>query len=243
MTHQHLTNLSQEQRKEVRTRLRHVQEFINGKSDDATGYRQGFVPSNTTQTQQLGRKVEELAAAGIGVPQATLRNWVFAYKKDGVVALVDKRWLRRSAVLPQVDPRVFEAAASVNQGPRDAEPAAIRSRDARGQDSPEPDQGTVRGENLRPAAPRTAGLPRTRRNGCSIHVRRGSPAKRSKWTHLRSTFESAARTGDFRSRLQHKSVIALRLYIPRSRSGAARIWAEVARERPTYLARLLECSL
>jgi hypothetical protein len=112
-SHQHFTDLSQEQRKEIQTRLRHVQEVINGKSDDATGYRPGFDPSTTTQTQRLERKVAELAAAGIGVPQATLRNWIFSYKKDGVIALVDKRWLRRSAALPHVDPRVLEAAVSV----------------------------------------------------------------------------------------------------------------------------------
>lgn len=34
-------------------------------------------------------------------------------QKDGIVALVDKRWLHRSAALLQVDPRAFEAAVSV----------------------------------------------------------------------------------------------------------------------------------
>lgn len=110
--HENLSNLTAEQQKTVQDRLKLVQQVINGKSDEDEDYSEGYDPSVTTQTERMNRRASEPVVGGVNVPRATLKNWVYGYKRIGVAALVDKRWLRESAALPRVDSKVFNAAVA-----------------------------------------------------------------------------------------------------------------------------------
>jgi hypothetical protein len=83
--------------------------------------RAAYDPATTTLEARRRAKVEELRALGDGarllgfaqISVRTLRRMGAAYAREGVVGLVDRRWVRQGGQRPSVSPRVLEALEAV----------------------------------------------------------------------------------------------------------------------------------
>lgn len=90
---------------------RHVIEVLTGNGDAGSGVgRPEFDVSVTTLRRRELAKVDELRAAGHEVSLKTLQWQRRAYERDGLLGVVDRRYLPRRAVFGRVDQRVVEVA-------------------------------------------------------------------------------------------------------------------------------------
>jgi putative transposase len=92
----------------------HVVELLTGRRPDspAAPMNGDYDPSTTTMRQREQAKVRELAAAGRPVSLRTVQRMRSAYERDGLWALVDGRFARRTSATGRIDPRVVEATAA-----------------------------------------------------------------------------------------------------------------------------------
>ncbi len=107
-----LDRLSPEQLKEVRCWERHVREVLTGRPvrvrEGSFTPRRGYDVAVTTRTARYALKAAELQAAGLSGSVATVQRKCLAYEKEGLLGLIDRRWLRTGSPLGNVDERVLK---------------------------------------------------------------------------------------------------------------------------------------
>jgi transposase InsO family protein len=138
-----IEDLTAQQREWLACRVAHLLEV-------ETGFRGGGVllavpgepraaydPAATTLEARRRAKVQELSALGdqarlLGFAQVsvrTLRRMAAAYAREGVVGLVDGRWVRRGGGRPSVSPQVLEALEAVRAETLHRSRVSMRTRD------------------------------------------------------------------------------------------------------------------
>ncbi|WP_081215426.1 Mu transposase C-terminal domain-containing protein [Mycobacterium avium] len=106
---------------------RHLIEVLTGTGDARSGVSQPkFDVSVTTLRQRELAKVEELRAAGHDVSFKTLQRQRRAYERDGLLGVVDRRYLPQRAVFGRVDQRVVEVARRLVDAETDQSTGTVR---------------------------------------------------------------------------------------------------------------------
>jgi transposase InsO family protein len=126
-----LDRLSPEQLKEMRGWERHVREVLTGRPirvpEGSFTPRRGYDVTVTTRTARYALKAAELQAAGLSGSVATVQRKCLAYEKEGLLGLIDRRWLRTGSPLGNVDERVLKAIRQENKA-QDGESTGTWSR-------------------------------------------------------------------------------------------------------------------
>lgn len=107
-----LDRLDEHQRKEVQRWKEHVQEVLTGRPlharDGRFTPRPGYDPATTTRSARYALKATELAAAGLTGSVTTVQRKCLAYEKEGILGLIDQRWLRTSSRYGRCDERLVK---------------------------------------------------------------------------------------------------------------------------------------
>ncbi|WGD38714.1 hypothetical protein [Streptomyces cathayae] len=106
-----LNRLAEHHLKQMRDWEEHVREVLTGRPVGSQGAfvpRPGYDPATTTRTERYALKATELKAVGLRGSVATVQRKCLAYEKQGLLGLVDERWLRTTAPYGRVDERVVE---------------------------------------------------------------------------------------------------------------------------------------
>ncbi|MER6610558.1 hypothetical protein ABT282_32780 [Streptomyces sp. NPDC000927] len=99
---------------------RHVKEVLHQQAPNvpaSTPPKPAFDPRLRTLRQRYRAKADQLTQAGVPVSVATVERKCAAWRKDGLMGLVDKRHLRSTAPHGRVDPRVVDIRQEVVQAP------------------------------------------------------------------------------------------------------------------------------
>ncbi|PQM49165.1 hypothetical protein C1Y40_00627 [Mycobacterium talmoniae] len=106
---------------------RHLIEVLTGTGDAGSDAgRCAFDVSVTTLRQRELAKVEELQAAGYEVSFKTLQRQRRAYERDGLLGVVDRRYLPQRALFGRVDQRVVEVARRLVDAETDQSTGTVR---------------------------------------------------------------------------------------------------------------------
>ncbi|WP_420167205.1 hypothetical protein [Streptomyces violaceoruber] len=90
--------------------LRHIREVETGQSDGGAGVRSEYDPQVLTLAEREQAKADELARLGWPkASRATVQRMRLAYRRQGLLGLVDKRSLRASSPTGRTDERVVAA--------------------------------------------------------------------------------------------------------------------------------------
>ncbi|MFD5862815.1 Mu transposase C-terminal domain-containing protein [Streptomyces chartreusis] len=107
-----LDRLEKDQLEQVRSWQAHVREVLTGRPVGTRGGaftpRPGYDPARTTRTARYALKAAELKAAGLTGSVATVQRKCLAYEKQGLLGLIDQRWLRTATPYGYVDERVVK---------------------------------------------------------------------------------------------------------------------------------------
>ncbi|MEU6002867.1 integrase [Streptomyces sp. NPDC047197] len=107
-----LDRLDEHQRETVQSWKEHVQEVLTGRPvrvrDGRVTPRPGYDPATTTRSARYALKASELAAAGLTGSVATVQRKCLAYEKEGLLGLIDQRWLRTSSPHGRCDQRLVD---------------------------------------------------------------------------------------------------------------------------------------
>ncbi|MFF1257593.1 integrase [Streptomyces sp. NPDC058321] len=107
-----LDRLDEDQRETVRRWQQHVREVLTGRPLHVQGGRftprPGYDPATTTRSERYALKATELAAAGLTGSVATIQRKCLAYEKQGLLGLIDQRWLRSASPYGRCDERLVE---------------------------------------------------------------------------------------------------------------------------------------
>jgi hypothetical protein len=106
-----LNRLEEHHLQQMRRWEEHVREVLTGRPVGSQGAfvpRPGYDPATTTRTGRYALKAAELQAAGLRGSVATVQRKCLAWEKQGLLGLVDERWLRTTAPYGRVDERVVE---------------------------------------------------------------------------------------------------------------------------------------
>ncbi|WP_081968017.1 Mu transposase C-terminal domain-containing protein [Mycobacterium kyorinense] len=122
-----LSGVPQEVADRARWWERHLIEVLTGNSGAGTGVgRPEFDVSVTTLRQRELAKVDELRAAGHAVSLKTLQRQRRTYERDGLLGVVDRRYLPRRAVFGRVDQRVVAVARRLVDAETDLSTGTVR---------------------------------------------------------------------------------------------------------------------
>ncbi|MGI3224993.1 Mu transposase C-terminal domain-containing protein [Streptomyces sp. GTA36] len=114
-----LDRLEKDQLKQVRSWQDHVREVLTGRPagtrEGAFTPRPGYDPATTTRTARYALKATELKAAGLTGSVATVQRKCLAYEKQGLLGLIDQRWLRTATPYGDVDERVVTLVLKENK--------------------------------------------------------------------------------------------------------------------------------
>jgi hypothetical protein len=138
-----IEDLTERQRGQLACRLAHLLEVETGFRGggvlvaESGEPREAYDPASTTLEQRRRAKVEELRALGDGarllgfaqVSVRTLRRMAAAYAREGLVGLVDGRWVRRGGGRPSVSPQVLEALEAVRAETLHRSRVSMRTKD------------------------------------------------------------------------------------------------------------------
>lgn len=140
-----LSDLTPEQQQRARMRWEHVLEVETGFRGGDPAWAQPGEPracydtAATTLRQRRRAKVAELHALGaeearlLGwakVSERTLERLAAGLRRDGIVACVDRRWVRRRSGHPSVSPEVREAILAVRAETLHRSTVSMKTREA-----------------------------------------------------------------------------------------------------------------
>lgn len=108
-----LEKVPAEQRRDIRLWVGHIQEITTGIHPDHSTRRPEYDLDQTRIGERVDTKVAELVNAGIQASRSNTLRKIKLYREHGTLGLVDKRALRQTAPLANLDPEVHDALCHV----------------------------------------------------------------------------------------------------------------------------------